>query len=158
MLSADRYPDDATAAQIHIVKACVDGFGRLLQTQQRVDPGLAYVVAADGSLVIENGQLLEALADPRWRISERIDYANKGLPIRQYRAFFANVHGYVNDHSLREYGFYDQLFYDELGRLIKVINATGDFSRETYHPWYKTSEDANDTAEPAPAKPSRTLH
>jgi hypothetical protein len=158
MLSADRYPDDTTAAQIHIVKACVDGFGRPLQTQQRVDPGLAYVVAADGSLVIENGQLLEALADPRWRISERIDYNNKGLPIRQYRAFFANVHGYVNDHSLRECGFYDQLFYDELGRLIKVINATGDFSRETYHPWYKTSEDANDTAEPAPANPSRTLH
>lgn len=42
---------------------------------------------------------------------------------------------------------FDQLFYDATGRPIKLINAKGDFSRETYHPWYHASEDFNDTAE-----------
>ncbi|WP_277759038.1 SpvB/TcaC N-terminal domain-containing protein [Pseudomonas sp. A34-9] len=156
VLSADRYPDDEVAAQIQIVKVCVDGFGRTLQTQQRVDPGMAYAVADDGSLIVENGKFVEVHADPRWRISERIEYNNKGLAVRQFRPFFANVHRYVNDHSLHELGYFDQLFYDPLGRAIRLVNAKGDFSRETYHPWYHTSEDFNDTAEPSPSKAARS--
>lgn len=148
ILSADRYPDDPVPAQIQIVKACVDGFGRALQTQQLVEPGMAYAVDADGQLIIENGQFLEVFADPRWRVSERVEYNNKGLPVRQFRPFFANTHGYVDDHSLRELGYFDQLFYEVLGRSIKLINAKGYFSRETYHPWYHISEDFNDTYEP----------
>ena len=151
VLSADRYPDDPVPAQIHIVKACVDGFGRPLQTQQLVEPGMAYAVDTDGKLIIENGKYLEVFADPRWRISERVEYNNKGLPVRQFRPFFANTHGYVDDGSLRELGYFDQLFYDVLGRPIKLINAKGHFSRETYHPWYHISEDFNDTEEPPPS-------
>jgi hypothetical protein len=147
ILSADRYPNDREPAQIQIVKACVDGFGRALQTQQRVEPGLAYAVAADGSLIVDRGELREEFADPRWRISERVDYNNKGQAVRQYRPFFANTHHYVNDQSLRELGYFDQLFYDVPGRPIKLINAKGHFSRETYHPWYHVSEDFNDTDE-----------
>lgn len=158
VLSADRYPDDPVPAQIQIVKACVDGFGRALQTQQLVEPGMAYAVDADGKLIIENGQFLEVFADPRWRISERVEYNNKGLPVRQFRPFFANTHGYVDDQSLHQLGYFDQLFYDVLGRAIKLINAKGYFSRETYHPWYHISEDFNDTAEPPPAKQARRLH
>lgn len=154
VLSADRYPDDPVKAQIHITKACVDGFGRPLQTQQLVDPGLAYAVDADGSLIVEDGQFVEVHADPRWRISERVEYNNKGLAVRQFRPFFANAHGYINDQSLHDLGYFDQLFYDPLGRAVKRVNAQGDFSRETYHPWYHASEDFNDTAEPVP--PERT--
>ncbi len=144
VLSADRYPTDPIVAQIQIVKTCVDGFGRVLQTQQKVDPGLAYVVGEDGELLIEEG---EQPTQTRWRISERVEYNNKGLPQRQYRPFFANTHRYVNDQSLRKLGLFDQLFYDAPGRPTRLVNAKGDFSRETYHPWYHTSEDFNDTAE-----------
>jgi len=158
IFSADRYPGGPVPAQIQIVKACVDGFGRALQTQQLVEPGMAYAVDADGSLIVENGKIKEVFADPRWRVSERVEYNNKGLPIRQFRPFFANTHHYVNDHSLRELGYFDQLFYDVLGRPIKLINAKGYFSRETYHPWYHISEDFNDTAEPPPPTQPRTLH
>ncbi|VVM56982.1 SpvB/TcaC N-terminal domain-containing protein [Pseudomonas fluorescens] len=150
ILSADRYPDVATDAQIQIIKACVDGFGRPLQTQQRVDPGMAYAVSDDGSLIVEDGQFKQVDANPRWRISERVEYNNKGLPVRQFRPFFANIHRYVNDQSLRELGYFDQVFYDALGRQTRLVNAKGDFSRETYHPWYRASEDFNDTAEPPP--------
>nr|WP_315445576.1 SpvB/TcaC N-terminal domain-containing protein [uncultured Pseudomonas sp.] len=152
VLSADRYPDDPVKAQIQITKACVDGFGRALQTQQLADPGLAYAVDADGSLIVEDGQFVEVHADPRWRISERIEYNNKGLAVRQFRPFFANAHGYINDQSLHTLGHYDQLFYDPLGRAVKLLNAKGDFSRETYHPWYHASEDFNDTAEAVPSQ------
>ncbi|WP_454846428.1 SpvB/TcaC N-terminal domain-containing protein [Pseudomonas farris] len=158
ILSADRYPDDPVPAQIQIVKACVDGFGRALQTQQLVEPGMAYAVAADGSLIVDRGELREEFADPRWRISERVEYNNKGLPVRQFRPFFANTHSYVNDHSLHKRGYFDQLFYDVLGRPIKLINAKGYFSRETYHPWYHISEDFNDTDEPPLSTQPRTLH
>jgi hypothetical protein len=34
--------------------------------------------------------------------------------------------------------------------VVKVLNAKGYFSRETYHPWYRASYDFNDTAEEAP--------
>lgn len=152
MLSADRYPNDPVPAQIQIIKACVDGFGRSLQTQQRVEPGLAYAVGDDGALIVEDGKIVEVHAEPRWRISERVEYNNKGLAVRQFRPFFANRHGYVDDGCLRELGYYDQLFYDPLGRPIKLINAKKDCSRDTYHPWYHISEDFNDTAEPAPAQ------
>jgi hypothetical protein len=158
ILSADRYPDDPVPPQIQIIKACVDGFGRALQTQQLVEPGMAYAVDADGKLIIENGQFLEVFADPRWRISERVEYNNKGLAVRQFRPFFADTHGYVDDHSLHELGYFDQLFYDVSGRPIKLINAKGYFSRETWHPWYHISEDFNDTAEPPPPTQPRTLH
>ncbi|MFJ2488976.1 SpvB/TcaC N-terminal domain-containing protein [Pseudomonas sp. NPDC087639] len=152
VLSADRYPDDAVPAQIHITKACVDGFGRALQSQQLVEPGLAYAVDTDGSLIVEDGKFVEVQANPRWRVSERVEYNNKGLAVRQFRPFFANAHGYINDQSLHDLGYFDQLFYDPLGRAVKLLNAKGDFSRETYHPWYHASEDFNDTAEPVPPK------
>jgi hypothetical protein len=148
-LSADRYPNDPIAALVQIIISYVDGFGRALQTLQRVEPGIACAVAADGSLIVDRGQLREEHADPRWRVSARVEYNNKGLAVRQFRPFFADTHGYVNDQSLRRYGYFDQLFYDPLGRLVKLINAKGYFSRETYHPWYQASEDFNDTDESA---------
>ena len=146
ILSADRYPDDPLA-QIQIIKACVDGFGRALQTQQLVDPGEAYAVDADGSLIIENGQIKVVDANPRWRISERVEFNNKGLPVRQYRAFFADTYTYVNDQSLRTLGHHDKVFYDVMSRQVRLINAKGHLSRVAYHPWFQTSEDFNDTAE-----------
>ena len=159
-LSADRYPDDPVAAQVQIIISYVDGFGRALQTLQRVEPGIACAVAADGSLIVDRGQLREEHAESRWRVSARVEYNNKGLAVRQFRPFFADTHGYVNDQSLRRYGYFDQLFYDPLGRPVKLINAKGYFSRETYHPWYQTSEDFNDTDESVESKPASpwTLH
>jgi hypothetical protein len=143
VLTADRYWDDELQ-QIQIVKAFVDGFGRPLQTKQLVEPGQAFVVE-NGELVIEDGKPKVAHADRRWRVSERVEYNNKGLPVRVFRPYFANGHRYINDHSFREFGHHDQNFYDVLGRQHKVINAKGDVALEITHPWYSTSLDFNDT-------------
>lgn len=144
ILSADRYPDDPLQ-QIQISKACVDGFGRALQTQQKVEPGLAYSANANLELEVVDGQPLEKPADPRWRISERVEYNNKGAVTRVFRPYFCNTHGYIRDQSFRLFGYHDQQFYDPLGRPIKVISAKGYESFDSLHPWYRASHDFNDT-------------
>ncbi|MGL6247173.1 SpvB/TcaC N-terminal domain-containing protein [Pseudomonas sp.] len=151
VLTADRYPDDAVRAQIQIILSFLDGFARPLQTQQLVEPGKAFVVE-NGELVIENGQPKEEHADRRWRISARVEYNNKGLPVRTYRSYFANAWGYILDESFRNFGYHDKSFYDALGRMIKLVNAKGDIAREIIHPWYKISMDFNDTHIAPPPK------
>ncbi|MCE0461998.1 SpvB/TcaC N-terminal domain-containing protein [Pseudomonas uvaldensis] len=144
VLSADRYPDDPLQ-QIRIALSAVDGFGRPLQTKQRVEAGQAYAVAEDGSLVLEDGKPLQHHAEQRWRVSERVEYDNKGLVTRVYRPYFADAWRYINDTSLRVHGYHDQQFYDPPGRLIKVINAKGHEAWHVHHPWYQCDFDYNDT-------------
>lgn len=147
-LSADRYPDDPLQ-QIRIAVSAVDGFGRPLQTKQLVEPGTAYAVGEDkdGSLLLDNdGKPVQHQADRRWRVSERVEYNNKGLVTRVYRPYFADSWHYITDASLREHGYHDQQFYDPPGRLIKVINAKGHEAWHVFHPWYQCDHDYNDTA------------
>jgi hypothetical protein len=144
VLSADQYPDNDVAAKIHIIRSFFDGFQRLLQTQQRVESGEAYVVK-DGVLKYENGGPIVVHADQRWRISERVEYNNKGLPVRTYRPYFANADGYINDDCFKVFGHHDKSFYDVMGRLTKIINAKGHIALVAYHPWYVRNWDYNDT-------------
>ncbi|WP_460164340.1 SpvB/TcaC N-terminal domain-containing protein [Pseudomonas sp. S2_F03] len=144
VLTADRDYYDPQEQQILISLDIVDGFGQPLQSQQRVEAGEAYVVE-NGELVIENGQPKVAHAERRWRISERVEYNNKGLAVRTYRPYFANAYGYIHDHSFRDFGHHDKSYYDVLGRLIKIINAKADVALEIIHPWYTTKLDFNDT-------------
>ncbi|ROM74614.1 toxin [Pseudomonas brassicacearum] len=146
VLSADRYPDDRLR-QIRIAVSAVDGFGRPLQSKQLVEPGQAYAVAEDGSLRLgDDGRPIQHDANPRWRVSERVEYNNKGLVTRVYRPYFADAWRYINDASLREHGYHDRQFYDPPGRLVKVVNAKGHEAWHVYHPWYQCDHDYNDTA------------
>lgn len=146
MLQADRYPDDQ-ARQIHQRLTHWDGWGRALQSKQKTAPGLAHAVAADGTLIVENQRLQQVSADPRWRVSERVEYNPQGLPIRVYRPYFADRPGFIDDASLRNFGVCDQHFYDATGRLVRTLNANGSLTRSSYWAWYTVSEDENDTAE-----------
>jgi len=149
-LVADRYPDD-NQQQIRISATCLDGFGRTLQSKQLVESGIAYVVDAGGALTLVDGKPLEQVSAMRWRISERVEYNNKGLAIRTYRPYFANHHRYINDVSLRQFGHCDLQFYDALGRPTHTrLAIQGELSylrRQSRHPWYTVEEDENDTLE-----------
>ncbi|MBX8600536.1 toxin [Pseudomonas cichorii] len=145
-LQADRYPGDPDK-QIRISLVSVDGFGRTLQTRQLVEDGDAYAVDEYGKLILEGGKPKIVHASPRWRVSERVEYNNKGLAVRVYRPYFANSHLYVKDESLREHGHFDRQFYDPLGRPTITLTAKGWMRRQTYRTWYSISEDENDTAE-----------
>jgi hypothetical protein len=162
-LVADRYPDDPER-QIRISMVSYDGFGRVLQTRQRVEDGDAYKVDPNtGNLEVANSKSevdpvagkekevkvgpIIVPASPRWRVSERVEYNNKGLPIRIYRPYFANEHRYVNDQSIRDYGYCDKQHYDPLGRPTVTYTAADFMRRQTYLTWYSISEDENDTHE-----------
>lgn len=159
ILVADRYPDD-DQQQIHIVMTCFDGFGRTLQSKQRVEAGIACTVNAQGELTLKDGKPLEQTAANRWRISERVEYNNKGLTIRLYRPYFADQHRYINDASLRAHGPCDLQFYDALGRPVRTHLAKHDghsyLRRQTRHPWYTVEEDENDTLEEVMSESSPT--
>lgn len=149
MLSADRYPGDQQ--QIRISLTCLDGFGRELQSKQKVDPGMAYLVGDDNRLVLENDVAQERATTTRWCVTGRQEYNCKGLPIRIYRPYFADRHCYVKDTSMRTLDHYDLQHYDALGRPTRTLlakqGAISYLRRRRYHPWYSVMEDENDTLE-----------
>ncbi|MGH8421781.1 MAG: SpvB/TcaC N-terminal domain-containing protein, partial [Pseudomonas fluorescens] len=122
-LQADRYPGDPEL-QVRVAIACWDGFGRSLQTKQEVEPGMAWVANDKGELELnEDGRPKETHAARRWRVSERVEYNNKGETVRIYRPYFANVYRYINDEAIRESGYHDQQFYDAAGRPTHTVLA-----------------------------------
>ena len=141
---ADGFPADAGAnARISIVHE--DGFGRPLQTKTKAMPGLAYMVE-NGKFVLKYGILEEDNTKTRWLVSGRVEYNNKGLPVRTYHPYFLDTHTYVADDAMRNVGYYAQHYYDPLGREIRVVRPDKYFRRQTYWPWYVIAEDENDTA------------
>ena len=155
-LVADRYPGD-TDQQIRISLACFDGFGRTLQSKQKVEDGYAYAVDDQGNLIIENAKPVEVQGVPRWRVSERVEYNNKGLAIRVYQPYFADKHRYINDESFREFGYSNHQFYDSLSRPTDTFTARGGWRRQTYMTWYTISEDENDLDQEVPQAPLKAL-
>ncbi|MQT77837.1 SpvB/TcaC N-terminal domain-containing protein [Pseudomonas helleri] len=152
VLVADRYPGDA-AQQIRISLASFDGFGRPLQSKQKVENGYAYAVDDEGNLIIDNGKPVQVQDVPRWRVSERVEFNNKGLAIRTYQPYFADKHSYINDESFREFGYSNLQFYDSLGRPTDTFTARGGWRRQTYLTWYTISEDENDLDQEVPPAP-----
>ena len=143
MLQADRYPGDPQR-QVRIQISAADGFGRALQSKQKVEAGLSYAVDDEGNLQTLAGEPQQVQANERWRVSERVEYNNKGLAVRVYRPYFANHYRYINDESFRLFGYCDQQFYDPLGRPTQTITASGYWRRQTYLTWYTIAEDEND--------------
>jgi hypothetical protein len=121
-----------------------DGFGRTLQSAQRVEPGEAYLREQHGNLRVgDNGPIVNT-AKQRWAVSGQVEYDNKGLAVRVYQPYFLNDWRYTSDDSSHTYA--DTHVYDPLGREIKVITAKGYLRRTQYFPWFVISEDENDTA------------
>ncbi|TVT79434.1 SpvB/TcaC N-terminal domain-containing protein [Pseudomonas sp. H3(2019)] len=170
-LLADRYPGDAEM-QVRVSIACLDGFGRTLQTKQEVEPGKAWRVDENGELVLKpDGTPEEAEVPRRWRVSEPVEYNNKGEKVRIYRPYFADQPRYINDRSMRQHAYHDQQFYDAAGRPTETVLAKkmrqGNPPQEKplrreqqYRTWYNIAFDENDLFEPPfePRRNTRTLH
>jgi hypothetical protein len=148
-LRADRYPGTASAAQIMMELSYYDGFGRPLQVKRLCPPGLAYVVMPDGTLQMEDGKPVErdTGSAPRWAVSGRTEYDNKGQALRTYQPYFIDQPTYVNDTDARTWGYADTHYYDPLGREIAVVTALNYLRRVRFFPWFSMAEDENDTLE-----------
>ncbi|WP_145588313.1 SpvB/TcaC N-terminal domain-containing protein [Yersinia rochesterensis] len=142
----DRYDNDVEKQQHHQAIVFSDGFGRTLQSAQRVEEGQAYFREENGKLESNNDGLIVSFTEQRWAVSGRVEYDNKGLAVRAYQPYFLNDWRYISDDSARKDTYADTHVYDPLGREIKVITAKGYIRRAQYFPWFVISEDENDTA------------
>lgn len=138
-LLSDRYPDDA-AQQTRLTLSYCDGFGRVLQQCGRVVAGMAWHLEENGEV-----STAEVQADPRWVVSGRVEYDNKGKVVRAYQPYFLDSWHYVIDSSLRTQGYSDTNYYDALGRPSHTLTALGYLRRSTHYPWFDVQEDENDT-------------
>ncbi|WP_416414832.1 SpvB/TcaC N-terminal domain-containing protein [Pantoea sp. App145] len=145
IFTADQYPD--RPQQVRIGVAFYDGFSRTLQTSQRHPAGEAWLRDNNGALKVADGKLVTDSSNNRWAISGRVEYNNKGLPVRVYQPYFVDNWRYVKDESLLVHGYADTHFYDPPGREVKVLTAKGYLRRQGYYPWFTVSEDENDTLE-----------
>ncbi|KQZ91899.1 SpvB/TcaC N-terminal domain-containing protein [Pseudomonas sp. Root562] len=166
-LLADRYPDDAEM-QVRVSIVCLDGFGRTLQTKQEVEPGKSWLVDENGELILNlDGKPKEAEVPRRWRVSEPVEYNNKGEKVRSYRPYFADQPRYINDRSMRQHAFHDRQFYDAAGRPTETVLAKkmlqGDppqakplRRQQHYRTWYTIAFDENDLFDPPPTEQRRS--
>ncbi|WP_339545651.1 SpvB/TcaC N-terminal domain-containing protein [Pseudomonas sp. RA_35y_Pfl2_P32] len=160
-LLADRYPGDPEM-QVRVSIQCWDGFGRTLQTKQEVEPGKSWLVDANGELQLKpDGTPQEAEVPRRWRVSEPVEYNNKGQKVRIYRPYFADQPRYINDHSMRQHAYHDQQFYDAAGRPSETVLARKMLQgnppqaiplrrEQHYRTWYTIAFDENDLFDPPP--------
>lgn len=149
-LVADQYPDEAVATRhIQVTLSYSDGFGRSLQAKQKCPPGFAYVVNADGQLELSDGKPVEqdTGAAPRWAVTGRVEYNNKGQTVRAYQPYFIDRPVYLSDDQAYLWGYADTHYYDPLGREAAVVTALGYLRRAQYYPWFTMAEDENDTLE-----------
>ncbi|WP_252191657.1 SpvB/TcaC N-terminal domain-containing protein [Pseudomonas sp. MG-9] len=157
-LSADRFADDDAPRQIRMNLTDLDGSGRTLQHIQKVESGPAYVIDEQGRPSLEGGKTKEAFAPQRWKVSGRVEYNNKGLPVRTCRAFFADRHHGLDHTFAGTPDTCDEHHYDALNRLtqVRLANSNGEvwLHRTTRHPWYTVEEDANDTFDEMSATPA----
>ncbi|MCP9266965.1 virulence protein [Xenorhabdus sp. XENO-1] len=147
MITTDRYDRDPEQ-QLRQTMTFSDGFGRMLQTAVRHEPGEAWLRNEYGAIVIgSDGTPETAMTDFRWVVSGRTEYDSKGQALRTYQPYFLNSWQYVSDDSARQDLYADTHCYDPIGREYQVITAKGSLRRSLFTPWFVVSEDENDTAD-----------
>ncbi len=145
-LQTDRYDGDP-AQQLRVRVDHGDGAGCLLQSAVLSAPGDALVRTAEGSLAVDaEDRALSAPAAVRWAVSGRTEYDNKGQLVRTWLPFYLDDWRPVRDSRARDALYADTHLYDALGRVYRVLTATGRERRTHFYPWFTVSEDENDTA------------
>jgi hypothetical protein len=81
--------------------------------------------------------------------SGKVEYDNKGQPVRSYQPYFIDDWRYLADTAMRSCGYADTHYYDATGREAQVITAKGYLRRNGYFPWFTVAEDENDTWQPS---------
>ena len=135
-LTAEDYPGQGGRIPIAIVYS--DGLGRTLQSKAQVEPGQA--------LTVRGGGAIEAVtAESRWLTSNRVVYTNKGQPVKQYEPYYSDTHHFIDNETLNTFGVTPTLYYDPLGRAVRMDTAKGFFTKVEFTPWSERHYDENDT-------------
>src|SRR5690606_2289863 len=125
-------PGEETEIQVSLGYS--DGFGRELQSKALVEPGPAF--GRDG-----RGGVIEVQAEPRWLVSGRTVYDNKGNPVKRYEPFYSAVADYESERALDRYGVTPVIHYDPLARPVRTDLPKGFHSRVEIGPWWQRHHD-----------------
>jgi RHS repeat-associated protein len=85
----------------------------------------------------------------RWVGSGRVVLNNKGLPIKQYEAFFADSEAFESEEGFA--GVTPVITYDPVGRPVRVDLPNGTLRRVDFTPWQQATYDENDTIDESTA-------
>jgi RHS repeat-associated protein len=136
-----------------------DGGGGVVMTKVQAEPGVARL----WNPVLGAVEEVDTTPAVRWVGSGRTILNNKGNPVKQYEPYFSATPGFESEAALVETGITSVLFYDPIGRAVRVERPDGTHSRVELGPWRQAAHDANDTVlasswyadrgSPAPAAP-----
>ncbi len=150
-LSRNTHVSDSLNGEEHILIDInfFDAVGRLLQSKQKVESGEAFLRDQNGALLLDNqgDPQIGLSGEERWRVSGHVIYNNKQLPIKQFNPFFSTISNYESESELQQLGETKTLFYDSLGREMRIETADGFYSKIIIDAWKIHSYDENDTVE-----------
>ena len=136
--------DDTIKLQIGIDYQ--DGFGRIIQSKQNVESGLAIHRKSDGSVETDGaGEPTQSIENDRWLVTGHVVYNNKLQAVRQFEPFFSTTHEFENDEVLETFGVSAQNYYDAVGRTYRTDLPNSTFTEIKFTPWEIQVYDQNDT-------------
>jgi YD repeat-containing protein len=142
--SRETHADSGSRWQVAV--AYSDGGGNVVLTKQKAWPGEAPLRDSSGELVFDaDGELVTDWVSERWIGSGRVVVDNKGNPVKQYESFFSSTSEYEDEVQLVEWGVSPTLYYDPLGRKIRVDFPDGTFEEVRFDAWKQETWDRCDT-------------
>src|ERR1051326_2164556 len=127
------------------------GFGTVAMRKVQTKPGLAKQLDASNNVVE-----VDTTPKLRWIGTGRTVLNNKGNPVKQYQPYFSVSNGYEDDPALVEIGVTPLIYYDPLGRRLRIDMPDGTFSRTETGAWLVKEFDANDTVKDSDWYAART--
>lgn len=138
--------DDKGVADITIEYQ--DGFGRVIQSKQKVDSGFALSRKDDGTIEIDDkGEFVSEYVEERWLGTGHVVYNNKQQPIKQYEPFFSTQYEFESNEQLESYGISIVNRYDAIGQLVRADYPNSTFTELEITPWKISHFDQNDTVD-----------
>jgi len=122
-----------------------DPNGPLVEEYYQYSDGLGRVVMK--KVRSEDGPILDggSVVSPRWVGTGRTVFNNKALPVKKYEPYFSDNSRYETEAAIVQQGVTPVLFYDPLGRVVRVDQPNATFSHIAFDAWSKTSSDENDS-------------
>ncbi len=144
-LAAEDYPEEASnPPRIRVQLAYNDGFGRNLVTKLKVEAGESFIYNP------ATKEITTGVTNDRWLASGRVQYNNKGNPVKEYEPYYINTPDYIEDPALEMVGVSPTIYYDPLDRVTHVITAKGFITKNEWTPWETTGYDENNTIKESP--------
>lgn len=125
-----------------------NGLGDIIMKKVQAEPGIAKQLVLnpdDTYTILETDTSASLPKQLRWIGNGRTVLNNKGKAVKRYEPYFSITHKYESVKELVENGVTPVLYYDALGRLVRMEAPDGTFSKMEINTWKQSVYDQNDT-------------